>query len=315
MLFCSADPVIWNKNVQGGPNHFAKPIQSVANDIRYLRLHHAGDYVILPITKDRLATASARGGFGWEGRCPEHSAAWHLGIYADEMRPVHRGHNVIHATSGWGFGHRHDANDGQGYSWDGDNIEAAVLIAVKAGALTAAEEAKVLQRIMRTKPINPARLSRTCARPPKPTVGSGTRSTWPRMLANRSGCRYDQRQTAQRTATCLWTMCLSRPTLLRPRNRRMWLQSKISPGQAGQRPRCKADRQPIRLRGCWGRPPNVSGRAGAGRGSCSRPMSLPACVSHLKVRTPYSTERKTAGINPGGSMWTAVPAVPCAQLS
>jgi hypothetical protein len=159
VIFCSADPGAWDRDVQQGPNHFAKPLRRVPQNIRYLRLRKDADYVIVPVAVDRLAQATAKGGYGWNGTNHDEYAGRHLGIFSADLPARERGDILIHSSSGWGFGHIHFVGDDQGYSWQGRPLPPTVFeIAVKTTELTPEEDEKLLHRVVRTEPIKPEKL-------------------------------------------------------------------------------------------------------------------------------------------------------------
>jgi hypothetical protein len=147
VIFCSANPHIWDQEVNGNPNHFARRLSGVADDVRYLRMRKDSDFVIVSIAKNRLKQQGDDGRFGWTGMANLDSDALHLGIHDKKMR-CRRGDICIRSLpwfSGWGFGHKHFVNNDQGYCWDGKPIPPTVFeIAVKGGALTDAEAKKWL---------------------------------------------------------------------------------------------------------------------------------------------------------------------------
>jgi len=146
VIFCSADPKIWDQNINRGPSDFARPLTAVAGDIRYLRIRKDSDYVILAMTRQRLQQVGDDGRFGWSTK-QEDSGAFHLGIY-DLTRECQDGDICVRSIpwcAGWGFGHIHFRADVQGYCWDGKPIQPCVFeIAVKKEGLTAAESKKLL---------------------------------------------------------------------------------------------------------------------------------------------------------------------------
>jgi hypothetical protein len=146
VIFRSANPALWNQDVQDGPSEFAQPLSRVANDIGYLRMRKDTDYVIIPITRKQLEEIRDDGRFGWSS-LQHDSGAIHLGIY-DLTRPTKAGDICVRSfpwCAGWGFGHIHFRANVQGYCWEGQAISQVVFeIAVKKGPLTEAEAKKLL---------------------------------------------------------------------------------------------------------------------------------------------------------------------------
>jgi hypothetical protein len=147
VLFRSADPSLWDREMNRDANHFARPLAQAPEDLRYLRLRKNGEYVILAITKPELKKLVDKGAYTWQGTAVDNSNALHLGISARKMELHPRGDRgatsilFIPFHTGWGFGHKHWLNDGQGYCWDGKSIPATVFeIAVKPGDLTEGRE-------------------------------------------------------------------------------------------------------------------------------------------------------------------------------
>ncbi|MBL8794998.1 MAG: hypothetical protein JNM56_13900, partial [Planctomycetia bacterium] len=150
VLFASDDPRIWNRDVDEGPNRFARSLFGVPNAVHYLRLRRGDDYVIIAMDKARLTQTSDDGHYGWEGTNHTDSGAHHLGIYSRVLPATGQGDisvRILPWCRGWGFGHRAFVNNGQGYCWDGKPIPPTVFeIAVKPGRLTAEESKRLLSR-------------------------------------------------------------------------------------------------------------------------------------------------------------------------
>ena len=151
VLFRSADPSIWNDDINKGPDHFAMSVNLAPGNTRYLRFLDARskDFVIIEMTKERLNQMTDDGKYGWEGTNEFNSAGHHLGIY-HKIWPAKGGEVCVCSrphTTGWGFGHGHFVNDTQRYAWAGKTIEKTVFeIAVKAEPLTDAEAKKLLKK-------------------------------------------------------------------------------------------------------------------------------------------------------------------------
>jgi hypothetical protein len=148
-IFCSADPRIWDHEIQKDENHFAKPLTAVPDDIRYLRVRRHEDFVIVEMTKARLKQLSDDGRFGWNGTNDKNWEGHHFGIFDKKLRADARGSicvRVFPHFTGWGFGHVCGVDKEQGYCWDGESIEPTVFeIAVKNGNLTNFEAKKLLK--------------------------------------------------------------------------------------------------------------------------------------------------------------------------
>src|SRR5262249_52861667 len=68
VLYRSDDPKIWNDDINKGPNHFAKALELVPDNIRYLKMTNMQnkEFVIVEMTKMRLTQVD--GGdvrYGW----------------------------------------------------------------------------------------------------------------------------------------------------------------------------------------------------------------------------------------------------------
>jgi len=100
--------------------------------------------VIVGMTRPRLGDETEYEGFGWNGKNMHAYNGHHLGIFNREWGNTPQGTVplLVQAPScrGWGFGHRGQIDDRQGYSWAGDPIDKTVFeIAVKTSALTPGE--------------------------------------------------------------------------------------------------------------------------------------------------------------------------------
>lgn len=148
VIFRSADPSIWNKDVEE-KDKFAMSLDKAPADISYLRMAISPrHFVIIPITKERLGKKDLDGErYCWVGDNEFRSNGFHLGILDKRMSAV-RGDVIIffgHELRGSGFGHLH-FDDVQGYSWAGVSIQPTVFeIAVTSGELTKQEETFLLK--------------------------------------------------------------------------------------------------------------------------------------------------------------------------
>ncbi len=150
VLFCSADPRIWNSEVNQGKKHFAVPVSNAPEGMKYLRMRNErGGSVIVELPKGKLLKQFASDTWGWNGTLGNRFKAYHLGIY--NMTWSSRKKGAIHLKSGtsflgWGFGHLAYLSTGQGYTWAGQTIPPTVFeISVTAGDLSAAEEKFLLK--------------------------------------------------------------------------------------------------------------------------------------------------------------------------
>lgn len=146
VLFRSSNPAIWNTNVKTAAD-FALSLDKVPDGISYLRITREMDFVIIPMTKDRLTRVTDDGRFGFEGTAHDGSGGRHLGVYSKDW-PCKNGDVCIRILpwfAGWGFGHIHFGNNAQGYCWNGVRVPPCVFeIAVKSGKLTDAESKKLV---------------------------------------------------------------------------------------------------------------------------------------------------------------------------
>jgi len=165
VIFCSADPSLWDREVNEGPMRQAREISGVSNDIRYLRIRRDADYVIVAITKDKLRGHGDDSRYGWDGGNLDLGNARHLGVYDRTQTRIHPGdicvftRNGVH-FQGWGFGHNAHVNDDQNYSWNCTKVAPCVFeISVKTGELTAEETKKLLDHSIKMGPIEPLQLA------------------------------------------------------------------------------------------------------------------------------------------------------------
>ncbi len=145
LVFRSANPEIWNTDVENSKAEYAIPIARVPDDIRYLKLQiDKTRLVIIPITKERLLTQSAEGRFGWQGTSRFQWGGYHLGVYDLDAKGIRASVSIANldtARLGWGFGHRNELDDRQAYSWAGVEIPKAVFeISVKSVVLARSEQ-------------------------------------------------------------------------------------------------------------------------------------------------------------------------------
>jgi hypothetical protein len=154
VLFRSDDPSIWNTDVNDNANRFARSLASIPIErVRYLRIVEArsNQFVIISISRDKLAELMDGPRYGWEGTNHTNSGAYHLGIFDNKLPATQRGDVCIRILpwfAGWGFGHLHfDANK-QGYCWAGRTIAKTTFeIAVSPGPLTDLESASHLEKV------------------------------------------------------------------------------------------------------------------------------------------------------------------------
>jgi hypothetical protein len=157
VLFRSADPTLWNKDVQSSSVAYAVPIRRAPDDLRFLKLVYLPrqkkdkDFVIVPISKARLLAQSEDSKAGWNGLNELKYRAYHLGVYTTSPGTQAKGDiEVINPSPGnsvksYGFGNRSHVDDRQGYAWAGAEVQPAIFeIAVTTGALTDDEAKKLL---------------------------------------------------------------------------------------------------------------------------------------------------------------------------
>jgi hypothetical protein len=156
VLFRSSDPRIWGSNVNAGPDNRSVSLLRAPDKMKYLRIRECvkNQYVILPLTKDRLNKDNkdaGEGNFGWNGTAKKEWMGCHLGVFDRTTDQQKNGDVSISVPGffkgykGWGFGHRMGLNDVQAYAWDGVALPPTVFeIAVKSEELTADESKLVL---------------------------------------------------------------------------------------------------------------------------------------------------------------------------
>lgn len=112
-----------------------------------------GEYVIVEMSRQKLANRVEQHGYGWEGTKWQMYNAEHVGIYDKSWGKLESGEIVVFNIPnkvryrGWGFGHRMNKGDIQGYSWNGKSIEKTVFeIAGKATPLSPEESKHLLKK-------------------------------------------------------------------------------------------------------------------------------------------------------------------------
>jgi len=153
VIFRSTDPSIWNTNVNAGRDKFAVPLDTVRDDVEFLRMRaDVKRVVIIGVTREQLGTSNDAERFGWNGTNAFGYGAHLLGIFnkPDGRQPfrgmvrIKNGNGVD--FSGWGFGIRTFIDDRQGYVWAGQEIPTTVFeISVKSSPLQRAEQAYLLK--------------------------------------------------------------------------------------------------------------------------------------------------------------------------
>jgi hypothetical protein len=155
VLFRGADPRMWNRDVNQGKDAYAIDLKKTPAKIEFLRLSYPlkNDYVIVPVTRDKLLGLSDDGRYGWNGTNKFEYDGFHLGVYDTQGDATKKKGSIcvlvpgaFQGYLGWGFGH-----DGlkktQGWTWASEKLEPAVFeIAVTAGPLTEMEAKKVLKK-------------------------------------------------------------------------------------------------------------------------------------------------------------------------
>ena len=152
VIFRSADPKIWNTDSQGDPRSFAVPLASVPATMRFVRLRRAnGATVIMPLTKNAIATESKGDAYGWQGTRKDIHGAIALGIFDAKKNVDNETGKVAlyvgaQIFSGWGFGHRIRHGGPTEACWDGGWIPLEPLeIAVSGRQLTPEEKRWLLE--------------------------------------------------------------------------------------------------------------------------------------------------------------------------
>ena len=151
VLFRSANPKIWNTTVRNG-SEIAVPIANVSDRVKYLKMSCGNEYVIVPITKDKLLRPLTQAiideeGIGWFGDNKFGFDGCHLGIFNRAWNQMQAGVVKFGLTgpgqldiTGWGFGHLATWNR-QGFCWAGKPIPSTVFeISVTTTHLTPVEQ-------------------------------------------------------------------------------------------------------------------------------------------------------------------------------
>jgi hypothetical protein len=153
VLFSGRDPATWNTDSDRW-DAFARRVDSAPPNVRFLRLRRldTNEFVCIPIGNDKLGTRFDQGNVGWGGDGVEHAKVRHVGLFRIDVRPDERGYVIVGRDGftgypGWGFGHRHNVDDGVAYSWNGRAILPTMFeIAVTSDSLDAAEVKALLVR-------------------------------------------------------------------------------------------------------------------------------------------------------------------------
>jgi len=146
VLFSGKDASSWN-TTSNQWDAFARKVEQARPEIKFLRLRRIDDNsaVIIPITNEQLDKRFDQDNIGWSGDAPEYADVQHLGVFRKDVQPNKKGYVVVGRDgftgyTGWGFGHRHNIDDGVACVWDGRPIEATRFeIAVTSGPLNISE--------------------------------------------------------------------------------------------------------------------------------------------------------------------------------
>jgi hypothetical protein len=156
VLLRSSDPRAWNQDLNRGKDLYAVSLKKAPEKIEYLKLTYPAknDYVIVPVTKDNLASVSDDGRYGWNGTNKFEYKGFHLGVF-DSLGDATKKRGSVcvlvpgagQGYLGWGFGHIGGGNERPGWTWAGENLAPSVFeVSVKAGPLTDAESRKLLKK-------------------------------------------------------------------------------------------------------------------------------------------------------------------------
>lgn len=149
VIYRSSDPSIWNTETKGEGDRFATLLAEAPDNIKFLRMAISrDDFVIIPMTKDKLAGQVEYKNAGWRGnhwKNTPNAPIVCFGIYEKSWKVKKGGVEVGPGiVSGWGFGDRAWIHDKQCYAWAGKEIPPTVFeISVTEGPLNA-EESKAL---------------------------------------------------------------------------------------------------------------------------------------------------------------------------
>jgi hypothetical protein len=146
VIFRSADPTLWNTETSRGTNFFAIPLDSVPDNVRFLRLAMSAKlFVIVSVPKAELKAAAKSGTCRWQGENFFEFKGYHLGIFNTQWKSK-VGDIAIRGCKGWGFGNKSGVDDRQCYGWEGQVIPPTVFeISVKVGDLDATEQSQLLE--------------------------------------------------------------------------------------------------------------------------------------------------------------------------
>jgi hypothetical protein len=152
LLFNSSDAAVWNTD-SPDEKSFAIPLARVPDSIKYLKMQlDPKRVVIIPMAKDKIATLSSNGKFGWEGTNHVVWGGRQLGIFDKTIIIGHEGYKGGPCISwdnggfsGFGFGYNPGVNN-QGYGWDGKAIDQTVFeIYVTSESLSSSERLSLLK--------------------------------------------------------------------------------------------------------------------------------------------------------------------------
>lgn len=151
ILFRSTDSRVWNSRSNQW-DAWARSCSTAPENTRFLKLTRTDtdDFVIIPMAVNELTKVVDRSPIRWGGDKYVRAKVHHLGISRLDFRPNQKGYVVIGANgftgyTGWGFGHRHNIDDGIWCAWNGIPIKPVIMeIAVTTDDLTSSERRRLL---------------------------------------------------------------------------------------------------------------------------------------------------------------------------
>ena len=148
VIFRSAEPAIWNSDVNKGPTMLAVSLKRVPKDVKYLRLTllTTRESVIVPVGwADLDKDEGGSGRYRWNGSSKLEFGGNHLGVIDLEGGTGQGTVEVGYSRAGWGFGHAYGVDDRQAWAWAGHSLGKSVFeIAVSSSTKLSAQENRAL---------------------------------------------------------------------------------------------------------------------------------------------------------------------------
>lgn len=124
-IFTSSDPTIWDTDTGTyGVNPYAKSLASIHDGVQKARINYSSYSKTVDVNNAQLGTCLNVGGtLYWNGTKTLNWNGRHLGITDSSHDPgaytVSAGYPCMNDKGSWGFGHRRNIGDKQGFAWYG----------------------------------------------------------------------------------------------------------------------------------------------------------------------------------------------------